>query len=1531
MNANDRGRAVPPGPVERIDPLCDRFEAEWLAGGWPRLEDFLPLAEEADRPTLLGELLALELEYRRRQGEQPSVEEYRLRLPEHSRLVEEAFGALRTTPPAAEASPTPDPPAGLLQHAAPDGTTVRQAGRYLLEGEIARGGMGVVLRARDPDLNRSLAIKVMREEYRGQQEPQRRFQEEAQVTGQLQHPGIPPVHEIGSFEDGRPFFAMKLIQGRTLAELLQRRSSPAEELPRFLVIFEQVCQTIAYAHSRGVIHRDLKPSNIMVGAFGEVQVMDWGLAKVLKEGPAAQRSIEQTNRIATVRTAAPELASRAGLVLGTLAYMAPEQARGEVEALDERTDVFGLGAILCEALTGGPPHQGASAWEVEARAARGDLSDALACLTACGADPELVRLVNDCLAAEQERRPRDAGVVARRMAGYLEGVQARLRRAELERVQAQVMATEERKRRRLAVALAGAAVLLLVLAGSGAVWVWQQQLRKEQQGGRAKEVLVRARVLLDEGWRTRDANMQAHDLGKLTAAKAEADRAVDIARSGSAGSDAEQETLRFQAEAEALLERARKTRRLVTALLDVSAPQETNAYTADKSGRRVALALPSADEQYVAAFRRWWNLDVDGTSESELVRRFRQIPQVAVEDLLAALDAWMLELGGPNRLGRRSERLFRLADRLDRNEESRRLRRLLVGRWRPREESVAGLVLTRLSWPALWDLGRGDWWRALRKLRSQVKPRAPVLTILLLAEASEAMGDPVGAEEVLRRALVPRPEQVVLLHALGQLLERQGRARLGEAIECYRAVRARVPRLGLAFSRALVQAGRAAEAEAVLRHFAREQPTNPEVHFQLGTCLLAQKRAGESVTAFRKAVGLEPKSAVGHNNFAVALMEQNKPIEAEKACRRAIALQPNLADPHNNLGNALAAQKKWREAEQAYHGALRVKPEYAEVYRNLGLTLREQQKPSLALAELRKAIDLRPGYADAHSSLGTLLRELGKPEEAVAACRKAIALRPNHAPAYNNLAAALWTQRRLAEAVSACQAALRLRPKYAKAYHNLGLARRDQGELVLAEAAFRASIELEGNNARAHCEFSRLLRRLKKPAEAVQAARRAVALDPGSAEAQRTLGDALLAHNERAEAARAYHQTVALCRKAVALDSKNPEAHGLLGSGLAGLGRFREAESAFRQQTRLSPQNATAYTNLGAALSQQQRWVAARAALDKALALDPNNALAYSTQGHVLSGLKTPAAAEAACRKAIALRSDLVEAHNNLGNALREQGKLKQAVAAYRRALDLRPSYAFAHNNLGVALYQLGKLDQAAASFQTAIRHDPNYTNAFINLGNMRLLQAHFKESLAAFGRAGKLLRPGTPGYKQVQSMVNLCKGFASLEARLPAMLKGTSQPVSAEEQFQFAVLCVLKKHYASAARFFRKGIAADPKRAEDVRSGIRLSAASAAALAGCGQGKDAARLTVEARAALRKEARDWLQADLTGWNKALDSDAARSKAALRQQMQRWQRDPGMGGVRDKAALAKLPEDERKKWQKLWADVAAFLERAEGK
>ena len=399
-------------------------------------------------------------------------------------------------------SPLHAPPRVRLRHASEDDPVVESydvpsnlesTGRYELRGEIGHGGMGTIYWARDTALGCELAIKVLAEKYRHMPQARERFVEEAQIAGQLQHPGIVPVHELGEFDDGRPYMTMKLVKGQTLARLLAAREFPSQDRPRFLGIFEQVCQTLAYTHSRSVIHRDLKPANIMVGAFAEVQVMDWGLAKVLTEADFELASQSQSDQGEAGETRSPDttdaetvaetdrstrLATHAGTIMGTPAYISPEQIRGDVDRTDEQSDVFGLGAILCEILSGLPPYVGENATEVEQRAKNVDLADAFHRLDQCGADGTLILLTKRCLDPAPANRPRHAGVLAEELAEYLESVQERLRQTELENVEVRAKATHERKLRWMTVTLAAMVVLFGGLAAGG--WFWVQQDRQNQ-------------------------------------------------------------------------------------------------------------------------------------------------------------------------------------------------------------------------------------------------------------------------------------------------------------------------------------------------------------------------------------------------------------------------------------------------------------------------------------------------------------------------------------------------------------------------------------------------------------------------------------------------------------------------------------------------------------------------------------------------------------------------------------------------------------------------------------------------------------------------------------------------------------------------------------------------------------------------------------------------------------------------------------------------------------------------------------------
>jgi PAS domain S-box-containing protein len=284
----------------------------------------------------------------------------------------------------------------------------------------------VVYRGRDTAFGRPVAIKLLLDEHLTRAELRWRFAEEVRITASLQHPTIVPVYDSGACAVGRPYYVMRLVDGETLEVLLAARPDAAYDRSQFLKVFEKVCEGVAFAHTRGVIHRDVKPENVMVGAFGQVTLMDWGVAKVLA-GSTIGGAAPDPAAGDTAADQAADLQTRFGRVVGTPAYMSPEQARGHLDLMDERTDVFALGGLLCAILTGSPPYAGADARSADKQAARADLTDGYARLDNSGADPELVALCKRCLAPDPADRPRDGGALA---AALAECLAYDLRRAE---------------------------------------------------------------------------------------------------------------------------------------------------------------------------------------------------------------------------------------------------------------------------------------------------------------------------------------------------------------------------------------------------------------------------------------------------------------------------------------------------------------------------------------------------------------------------------------------------------------------------------------------------------------------------------------------------------------------------------------------------------------------------------------------------------------------------------------------------------------------------------------------------------------------------------------------------------------------------------------------------------------------------------------------------------------------------------------------------------------------------------------------
>ena len=382
--------------------------------------------------------------------------------------------------------------------------------RYSVRSEIGQGGMGSVLEVRDEDLRRDLAMKVTSRSVRpGDGADVARFLEEAQITGQLDHPGIVPVHELGLDPEGRVYFTMKLVKGRTLAEVLYtaRDGRDGWTQAKVLGAIQRVCEAMAYAHEKGVVHRDLKPANVMIGAFGEVYVMDWGLARVVgapdrrdvrlrfaepdqPREAAPRRSSLETDRD-ELRKASPSspLLTMDGQVVGTPAYMPPEQAAGRVDEIGPHSDVYSVGAMIYHLLAGDPPYTGSGAREVWLRACAGPPPPIEA--LAPRAPPELLAICSKAMQRDWRGRYRDMKEMAADLAAFLEG---RVVRA----YETGAIAEAKkwiRRNRELAASIAAA----VALAIGGLAWVSIVQTR-------ASEAMHRKNVELAAATKTAQAN-----------------------------------------------------------------------------------------------------------------------------------------------------------------------------------------------------------------------------------------------------------------------------------------------------------------------------------------------------------------------------------------------------------------------------------------------------------------------------------------------------------------------------------------------------------------------------------------------------------------------------------------------------------------------------------------------------------------------------------------------------------------------------------------------------------------------------------------------------------------------------------------------------------------------------------------------------------------------------------------------------------------------------------------------------------------
>jgi serine/threonine protein kinase/tetratricopeptide (TPR) repeat protein len=829
-------------------------------------------------------------------------------------------------------------------------------GPYKLLQQIGEGGMGAVFMAEQAHpVQRKVALKIIKP---GMDSAQviARFEAERQALALMDHPNIARVLDAGATASVRPYFVMELVKGVPITRYCdEHRLTPKQRLELFL----PVCQAVQHAHTKGVIHRDLKPSNVLVAEYDDrpvAKVIDFGVAKAT--GPKL-----------TERTLFTEF----GQVVGTLEYMSPEQAKLNALDVDTRSDIYALGVLAYELLTGTTPFDAKrlrqAAFDEMLRIIREEeppkpstrlsTTEELPSIAANrGLEPkklsgvvrgELDWIVMRCLEKDRNRRYETAGGLARDVERYLadEPVQAcppsagyRLRKFA--------------RRHRTGLAVAGLVLCFIVLLGGGLGWVaWDRQARQaalEQEVAKA----------LDDG-------QAAYEDGKLPEATAAVQRAEQLLADGGGSAGLKQRVGQWQTDLK-MVARLEKVRLERAALKD---GQWENA---------------RADAAYREVFRQY-GLDVealDPDQAGELIRA------AAIRDsLIAGLDDWLL-VKWLERVAGRPE-LLTVIRRADADPWRNRLRQAVESRDKKTLEDLA---------------------------RDPEVPAQPRGSVLLLGAGLRGRGLTSLAVEVLRQAQRRCPDDFWINFQLCTYLLHPDLPRPVEAIGFGRAAVALRPGSPVAH----LHLGNALdyfpysvpEAEAEFRKAIDLDPNFATAHFNLGNTLRQQGKLPEAATEYHEAIRLEPDYEPAHINLGQIFSRQNKLREAEAEFREAVRLRPDDPPAFDNLVNFLDAHGKLAEAETEYRQMAQFQPANAYAPYFLATILAREEKWAAAIAAYKDAIRLRPDDLRFHLDLARLLTtcpepQLRDPPRALAAARKAVELAPNSEPAGQVLG---WAQYR---------------------------------------------------------------------------------------------------------------------------------------------------------------------------------------------------------------------------------------------------------------------------------------------------------------------------------------------------------------------------------------------------------------------------------------------------------------------------------------------------------------------------------------
>jgi serine/threonine-protein kinase len=1392
------------------------------------------------------------------------------------------------------------PPVEDSQPRPPEPIVLPRIPGYEVEAVLGHGGMGVVFRARHLRLNRIVALKMALAGAYVTPLERQRFQQEAEAVARLRHPNVVQIYDVGDHE-GRPYFTMEHLEGGSLAQKLSGAPQPAGPAAALLAT---LADAVHAAHKSGIIHRDLKPANVLLADDGRPKISDFGLA----------RRVDGESRL-----------TGTGIVVGTPSYMAPEQARGSADVARPETDVYALGAILYELLTGRPPFRGVTAVETLQQVLSQDPVPPSRLNPEVPRDLETICL--KCLQKDPAKRYSSAAAFGDDLGRFREG----------RPIQARPVGCVERSWRwcRRNPAAAGwltTALVLVCLTIGGGWWLERQTAERREESARqegkmwnaAETMLAQAAALQEQG-RWPDARAVLEEAPSLVGMTAPADLHDRVSR-------------------------AQRDTELVNSLEEIRMRLLESRYNRDVPSSR-------GNQLYADAFRTY-GVDLEARDPTTAVARIGG--SAARKTLLVYLHDWLFHCD--SELDR--DRLRSLLNWADEDEWRRAFRKALALN---DSGMLKGLVTAKaapahvpvvLSMLAEMIIRDGD--EDVRNLLRKAQQRYPDdFWINLQLGHSFREERPQEAIACFRAAVAIRPTSDQAYTMLGRTLRDMGNR--NEAIAAFRrAIELNPDRAGARdLVKAMTTRSGFEEARSIWEGLLDRRPPDHDrwygyAHlcaflghddlyrracedlldqFQ-GTadhwtvaernslaCLLLppDKAQFERVVALVDRATAEgpkyPHPDNGYIQFVRGLAEyrQGRIAEAIPLLQEAAALIPNRPGPRLVLAMAQFQSGSAKEARQSLAAAI-CGYNWREYYANhpaswASHVLRRQAEEMIVTdlpAFLRR--DYQPQDNDERLALVGLCQHRSLYATAAQLFADAFAADPELPEALTNecrnraaregvlldRVEVLDTECRYCAARCAALAGCRIGEDVAAITVEERARWRQQARTWLRADLVAWSKSLVNGSEMERDLASRMLARWQNEPD-LAGLRELPALDELPAE-------------ERNDCLALWHDVRIVLHRTILYQETRPMDHGALlelRTAMIDQGRLEEGLAAWQSALALHRNDNddwNGYPELCLFLGREDDYRRARRAL---LARFGTTTDPFIAERAGRPCLLTPLAGDELQQATAMTRRAVAERPNDLwaqpyflfarGLADFREGQLDSAISKLRgetaRVLGPAPRLV-----LAMALHKKGQLDEARETLAAAIL-------AY----DWRATQARTKESWIYH-----ILR------REAERLI---------VPNLTNFLDADYQPRENAERLAFLGACQVLNRTRATARLYADAFAAAPELVEDVRAGHRFSAARAAAQVGCGLGADASALDEAERARWRSQAREWLQADLADWDRWLEDDPAH-RGDVRQALTRWRDDPDLASLRKAGELEKLPEDERRECLAVWAAVDDLLARA---